>query len=149
VRPSMPLGGVPGVENVSLNCLFVVWGNVSEVQVSVNRSSPYVRAGRAFLVGLVVSSAVVSNLFIVVRDTIHRPGNHRIVEAQPWFSFFDRHHYIHHIDLGANVNFLLPLADLVFGTLRTELTADELEGHGPLEVAKARLVGEGERVPSL
>jgi len=102
-----------------------------------------------FLAGLVVSSAVVSNLFIVVHDTIHRPGSHRIVEAQPWFAFLDRHHYIHHVDLGANLNFLLPLADLVFGTLRTQLTPEELNVHGPLEAAKARLVGEGERVRQL
>jgi sterol desaturase/sphingolipid hydroxylase (fatty acid hydroxylase superfamily) len=102
-----------------------------------------------FLAGLVVSSAVVSNLFIVVHDTIHRPGSHRIVEAQPWFAFLDRHHYIHHVDLGANLNFLLPLADLVFGTLRTQLTPEELNAHGPLEAAKARLVGEGERVRQL
>ncbi len=68
-----------------------------------------------------------------------------MVEAQPWFAFLDRHHYIHHVALGANLNFLLPLADLLFGTLRTELTAEELELHGPLELAKARPVGEGER----
>ncbi|HEX4980860.1 MAG TPA: hypothetical protein VFV63_04145 [Ilumatobacteraceae bacterium] len=98
-----------------------------------------------FLVGLVVASAVVSNLFIVVHDTIHRPASHRIVEAQPWFAFLDRHHYIHHVALGANLNFLLPLADLLFGTLRTELTAEELERHGCLEVAKTRMVGQGER----
>lgn len=98
-----------------------------------------------FLGGLVVASAVVSNLFIVVHDTIHRPGSHRIVEAQPWFGFLDRHHYIHHVALGANLNFLLPLADLLFGTLRTEMTPEELERHGPLVFAKAALVGEGER----
>lgn len=103
----------------------------------------------AFLVGLIISSAVVSNLFIVVHDTIHRPGSHRIVEAQPWFAFLDRHHYIHHIDLGANLNFLLPLADSVFGTLRTRLTPEELAGHGSLELAKARRIGEGERVRTL
>jgi hypothetical protein len=40
-----------------------------------------------FLAGLIVGSVVVSNLFIVVHDTIHRPGSHRIVEAQPWFNF--------------------------------------------------------------
>ena len=98
-----------------------------------------------FLVGLMTSTAVVSNLFIVVHDTIHRPGSHRMVEAQPWFAFLDRHHYIHHVALGANLNFLLPLADLLFGTLRTEMTSEELELHGPLEVAKACPVGEGER----
>jgi hypothetical protein len=100
----------------------------------------------AFLVGLVVSSAVCANLFIVVHDTIHRPGSHRFVEAQPWFAFLDRHHYIHHVDLGSNVNFLLPLADWVFGTLRTQLTPQELSAHGTLEDAKAHLVGAGERV---
>jgi hypothetical protein len=102
-----------------------------------------------FLAGLVVGSAIVSNLFIVVHDTIHRPGSHRFVEAQPWYPFLDRHHYIHHIDLGANLNFLLPLGDLMFGTLRTQLTPQELAGHGTLEQAKALPVGEGERVRSI
>jgi len=67
------------------------------------------------------------------------------VEAQPWFPFLDRHHYIHHVDLGANLNFLLPLADLLFGTLRRRLTPEELADHGPLEAAKARPIGHGER----
>lgn len=99
----------------------------------------------AFLAGIIVSSVVVSNLFIVVHDTIHRPGSHRIVEAQPWFAFLDRHHYIHHVSLGANLNFLLPLADALFGTLRTEMTDDELVAHGTLDTAKARRLGVGER----
>lgn len=99
----------------------------------------------SFLVGLVAGTAVVSNLFVVVHDTIHRPGSHRIVEAQPWFAFLDRHHYIHHVALGTNLNFLLPLADLLFGTLRTEMTPDEFDRFGPLDRAKARVVGEGER----
>lgn len=99
----------------------------------------------AFLAGLVLASAVVSNLFIVVHDTIHRPGSHRFVEAQPWFPFLDRHHWIHHIDLGANLNFLLPLADLLFGTLRVTVTAEEEEQHGTLAAAKARRSGRGER----
>jgi hypothetical protein len=103
----------------------------------------------AFMAGVLVASAIVSNLFIVVHDTIHRPGSHRLVEAQPWFAFLDRHHYIHHVALGANLNFLLPLADAVFGTLRTQLTDAELAAHGPLELAKSRPVGQGERARSL
>jgi len=99
----------------------------------------------AFLVGLIISSAIVSNLFIVVHDTIHRPGSHRFVEAQPWFGFLDNHHYIHHVDLGANLNFLLPLGDLLFGTLRTTMTSEERTGHGLLADAKAHPVGSGER----
>ncbi len=67
------------------------------------------------------------------------------VEAQPWFPFLDRHHYIHHVDLGANLNFLLPLADLLFGTLRRRLTPEELASHRSLEAAKARPSGQGER----
>jgi hypothetical protein len=102
----------------------------------------------AFMTGVITSSAVVSNLFIVVHDTIHRPGSHRIVEAQPWFPFLDRHHYIHHVALGVNLNFLLPLADLLFGSLRTVLTDDELARHGTLTAAKQRRVGEGERAKS-
>jgi sterol desaturase/sphingolipid hydroxylase (fatty acid hydroxylase superfamily) len=99
-----------------------------------------------FLSGLIVGSVVVSNLFIVVHDTIHRPGSHRIVEAQPWFTFLDNHHYIHHVSLGENLNFLLPMADLLFGTLRTQLTPEELRAHGSLKKAKLLRVGEGEPV---
>lgn len=103
----------------------------------------------AFLVGVLVASAVVSNLFITVHDTIHRPGSHRIVERQAWFGFLDRHHYIHHVALGSNLNFLLPLGDLLFGTLRTELTPEELAAHGSLASAKLRPVGQGERARPL
>jgi hypothetical protein len=99
----------------------------------------------AFLLGITVSSIVVSNLFIVVHDTIHRPGSHRSVEAQPWFGFLDRHHYVHHVDLGCNLNFLLPLADLLFGSRRTRMTEDEIARHGTLAHAKRRPIGEGER----
>ncbi len=98
-----------------------------------------------FIAGIITASAVVSNLLIVVHDTIHRPGSHRLVEAQPWFAFLDRHHYIHHVALGTNLNFLLPLADLLFGTLRRRLTPEELALHGSFEQAKARPIGQGER----
>jgi hypothetical protein len=98
----------------------------------------------AFLAGVLFALVVVSNLFITVHDTIHRPGSHRLLEAQPWFSFLDEHHYIHHVDNEANVNFLLPLADFLFGTLRRTLTADEIRRHGSREAAKARRIGTGE-----
>lgn len=98
-----------------------------------------------FLAGLITGSILLSNLFIVVHDTIHRPGSHRIVEAQPWFGFIDHHHYLHHIALGSNLNFLLPMADLLFGTLRLRLTDEELRAHGSLGRAKLLRRGEGER----
>lgn len=96
-----------------------------------------------FVSGLMAGSAIVSNLFIVVHDTIHRPGSHRFIEAQRWFDFLDTHHYIHHVELGVNLNFLLPLADLLFGTLRLHLTDDEVRTYGTLDAAKAAPIGEG------
>jgi hypothetical protein len=97
-----------------------------------------------FLIGIIVASVIVSDLFITVHDTIHRPGSHRILESQFWFKFLDNHHYIHHVDTEANVNFLLPLADWMFGTLRLTMTEAELARHGTLEAAKAKVVGMGE-----
>jgi hypothetical protein len=97
-----------------------------------------------FLLGSVASLLVISNLFVTVHDTIHRPGSHCLIEAQPWFHFLDNHHYIHHVDTEANVNFLLPLADWLFGTLRRTLTEAELRAHGSLAEAKATPVGSGE-----
>jgi hypothetical protein len=51
------------------------------------------------------------------------------------------------VDTEANVNFLLPLADWQFGTMRRmrrTLTPEELRRHGPLEEAKAHPVGMSE-----
>jgi len=97
-----------------------------------------------FALGALTALIVISNLFVTVHDTIHRPGSHRLIEAQPWFPFLDNHHYIHHVDTEANVNFLLPLADWLFGTLRRTLTAEELAVHGSMAEAKAKPVGVGE-----
>jgi hypothetical protein len=71
----------------------------------------------------------------------HYPGLHPWLEAQGWFRFLEEHHYIHHVDTEANVNFLLPLADFLFGTLRQQLTPEELARHGSLAEARARPVG--------
>jgi hypothetical protein len=98
----------------------------------------------AFLAGILVTSVIVSDLFVRVHDAIHYPGVHRFIEAQAWFRFLDDHHYIHHVDTEANVNFLLPLADWMFGTMRRRLTPQELAHHGPLAEAKAHPVGQSE-----
>ncbi len=63
-------------------------------------------------------------LFIRLHDAVHHPGLSRL-EHFNWFWFLDHHHYIHHIDNDANTNFLLPLGDLLMGTLRLELTLEE------------------------
>ena len=83
-----------------------------------------------------MTSLIISDLFMRVHDAIHYPGQFKFILAQPWFPFIDRHHFIHHVDTEANVNFLLPLADWCYGTLRTSLTPGEIARHGTLEQAK-------------
>jgi hypothetical protein len=95
----------------------------------------------AFVAGMVAASVVVSDLFVRVHDAIHYPGRYRLIEIQPWFRFLENHHYIHHVDTEANVNFLLPLADWLFGTMRRRLSPEELARHGTLEEAKAHPAG--------
>jgi hypothetical protein len=81
---------------------------------------------------------------VTVHDTIHRPGAHPWIERTAWFRFLDRHHYIHHVDTEANVNFLLPLADWLYGTMRRTMTDEEIDRHGTWQEAKAVLIGHGE-----
>jgi hypothetical protein len=72
----------------------------------------------------VVSGIAVCYYFIRVHDVIHYPAD-RWMERQAFFRFLDRHHYIHHVDTKVNVNFLLPLCDWLFGTLKVSLTEAE------------------------
>jgi sterol desaturase/sphingolipid hydroxylase (fatty acid hydroxylase superfamily) len=78
-----------------------------------------------FCAGIVGAGVVIFKLFGSVHGGIHRPGSHPVLEAQAWFRFLARHHYIHHVDPEANENFLLPLADWFFGTLRLAITEEE------------------------
>lgn len=99
---------------------------------------------QVFLASIILTSIIISDLFVRVHDAIHYPGRFRFIEKQPWFAFIDRHHFIHHVDMEANVNFLLPLADWCYGTLRTQLTSTEIAKHGTLKQAKAALIGHSE-----
>jgi len=98
----------------------------------------------AFVAGLLASLLVVSDLFVRVHDAIHYPREFPWLQRQAWFRFLDGHHYIHHVDTSVNVNFLLPLADLLFGTMRRTLTDEEVAVHGTLAEAKATPVGASE-----
>ena len=98
----------------------------------------------AFVAGLFAALLVVSDLFVRVHDAIHYPKDFPWLQRQRWFRFLDEHHYIHHVDTSVNVNFLLPLADFLFGTMRRTLTEEELVVHGPLAEAKATPVGSSE-----
>ena len=71
-----------------------------------------------FVVGVLGASILIGLLFTRVHFAIHHPGSHPWLESVPGFSFLARHHHVHHLDTEANANFLLPLADWLFGTLR-------------------------------
>jgi sterol desaturase/sphingolipid hydroxylase (fatty acid hydroxylase superfamily) len=58
------------------------------------------------------------------------------LEERKWFRLLDEHHYIHHVDNRANLNFLLPLADWLFGTLRVSLSEEERRRHPTWWAAK-------------
>jgi hypothetical protein len=74
-------------------------------------------------------------MFIRVHDVMHYPGT-AWWENQFWFEFLNRHHYIHHVDETANLNFCLPLTDFLFGTMRTGMTDKELQKWPSFEEAR-------------
>jgi sterol desaturase/sphingolipid hydroxylase (fatty acid hydroxylase superfamily) len=84
---------------------------------ALTRNGPFV--ADAALVG-----ATFVALAVHVHDAVHCPG-HSPLERFRWFWALDRHHYLHHIDTRANVNFLLPIADWLLGTLRASPTPAE------------------------
>lgn len=71
-----------------------------------------------FVVGVLGAAILIGALFTRVHATIHRPGSHPWLERLPGFAFLARHHHVHHLDTETNANFLLPLADWLYGTLR-------------------------------
>jgi multisubunit Na+/H+ antiporter MnhB subunit len=93
----------------------------------------------AFAGSVTVTTAVVLFLAIHAHDAMHYPGLSPI-ERFRFFKWLDHHHYIHHIDTGANTNFLMPLGDLLLGTLRRELTEDELRRWPTYAEARRRLI---------
>lgn len=89
----------------------------------------------AFTVSSLVTLTFISWVLAWVHGVIHTPRD-RWVEHQGWFQWLDRHHYIHHIDLQANMNFGLPLCDYLFGTKKWELTEKEIARNPSFEQAK-------------
>jgi len=96
-----------------------------------------------FMAGLIPPIVFVCFMFVHVHNVSHHPADH-LVERFGWFHFLKRHHYIHHIDFGCNVNFLLPLCDYLFGTLRLTLEPRETARWGTYEEAVARVIPVGQ-----
>lgn len=93
-----------------------------------------------FLYSSLATLALVSWLLSYVHGCIHTPRD-RLIERMAWFQWLDRHHYIHHIDLSANINFLLPLCDLLFGTQKWALTDEEQRNNPQFHEAKPSAAG--------
>jgi sterol desaturase/sphingolipid hydroxylase (fatty acid hydroxylase superfamily) len=90
----------------------------------------------AFAASFSLVAAGIVFLAVHVHDAVHCLG-HSPLERFGWFWWLDRHHYLHHLDTRSNVNFLLPLGDLVFGTLRREMTSAEQQRWPSYEQARA------------
>ena len=88
---------------------------------------------------MATAATVFIYLFIRVHDAVHHPGMSWL-EYFRWFWFLDHHHYIHHIDNDANNNFLLPLCDLLMGTLRLELTKEESAKWPSYNEARSKII---------
>jgi hypothetical protein len=56
------------------------------------------------------------SLYEYLHFCMHVPGE-RWIEKTAWFRWLDAHHHMHHKRHLNNLNVVLPLADLVFGTL--------------------------------
>jgi hypothetical protein len=69
----------------------------------------------AFIVSCLITLSAISWLLAYVHGVIHTPRD-RWIERRGWFKWLNHHHYVHHVDWSANVNFLLPLCDLLIGT---------------------------------
>ena len=96
------------------------------------------------LLSTIVSTIIICDVVVTVHDAIHYPSQHPRMQNQKWFKFLDNHHFIHHIDTEKNVNFLLPICDFLFGTIRLSISADEITKYGTLNLAKQNPMGYSE-----
>ena len=62
------------------------------------------------------------------------------IERSRFFQFIKRHHRIHHVHMNRNLNVLLPLADLVLGTLVTEVPSPKKTPESARQMARRHSV---------
>ena len=76
----------------------------------------------AFLITLAATITLYYLGYEGFHHLMHKPAIEGIERAR-YFRFIKRHHRIHHVLMDRNLNVLLPLADLILGTLVTEMPA--------------------------
>ena len=105
------------------------WALVSWVLYASGVALPYL----AFLITFIAGMAVYYAGYESLHYFMHKPTL-AFVERSRFFQFIKRHHRIHHVRMNRNLNVLLPLADLVLGTLATEMPP-----HAPTSVGARRV----------
>jgi len=76
----------------------------------------------AFVIALGTAFSLYYAGYEGLHHLMHKPTI-PFIERSRYFQFIKRHHQIHHFYMNRNLNVLLPLADLVIGTLVTEVPA--------------------------
>jgi len=70
----------------------------------------------SIFVGGIAALALYYSLYEYLHFCMHVPKR-RWIENKKWFRWLDAHHHMHHKRHFSNLNVVLPLADLFFGTL--------------------------------
>jgi hypothetical protein len=124
---------------LSMSAQFVFYGTVTVLAALV--PTALLARDAVFMLPFTGTFALEVYLFVRLHDAVHYPGA-TMLDGLPFFGRLDRHHYIHHIDSRASTNFLLPLGDWLFGTLRRETTAAEKARFPSYEQAREHLIVE-------
>jgi hypothetical protein len=108
---------------------FMWWGGTVLIVVSVapwvllaltlralGAELPYL----AFLVTFTAATSLYYAGYEGLHFLMHKPA-FPFIERFPPFQFIKRHHRIHHVLMNRNLNVLIPLADLLLGTLVTQM----------------------------
>ena len=95
--------------------------------------------GVAPFAAILVPAAVVFAIYYAgyegLHFLMHKPTIPIIEHSRP-FQFLKRHHRIHHMKMNRNLNVLLPVADILLGTLVTEMPSKPVTPGRAREVAR-------------
>ena len=94
------------------------WALISLGMSALGVKLPYLAFVISFAVGMSIYYAGYEGLHYLM----HKPM-FPWIERSRAFQFIKRHHKIHHVHMNRNLNVLIPLADLVLGTLVTKMPA--------------------------
>ncbi len=103
---------------VSFN--IVPWALLAWGLAAMGVQLPYL----AFLISFSVAALAYYAGYESMHYFMHKPQVD-FVERSRWFQFLKKHHRIHHVHMNRNLNVLLPLADLMLGTLVLEVPAPQ------------------------